>query len=301
MNVLAYVALVVFGLVLGSFVNALVWRLHEQEKLREERPAKATSKAYRAKLSSLSIAKGRSRCLACGHELAAKDLVPIASWLVLRGKCRYCGAKFPDTPVAELAVPVLFIVSYVFWPYLLSTPLQIILFVVWLASLVAFVALAIYDLRWFLLPDRVVFPLIGMALAFRFILAAIFGQTTSWQTALSGDSSWLAVLLGGLWGILILAGLFWVLYQVSRQQWIGGGDVKLAVALGLLSGGPLTALLLLFAASFSGTLSTIPLLIRGKNLRGAKIPFGPFLLLGTVITVLFGQAIINAYIGLWSV
>lgn len=300
MSVLVYVALVVFGLTLGSFVNALVWRLHGQEKLRQQKP-RAKSKAYQAKLASLSVAKGRSRCMACGHELAVKDLVPVLSWLALRGKCRYCGAEFPDTPVAELSVPILSVISYLIWPYLLSTPLQIALFILWLACLVAFVALAIYDFRWFLLPDRIVFALVGLALAFRLVLAAIFGQTSGWQTVPTGSSSWLAVLLAGLWGVLILAGLFWVLFQVSGQQWIGGGDVKLALALGLLSGGPLTALLLLFIASFSGTLSTVPLLVKGKNLRGAKIPFGPFLLLAAVTTVLFGQAIINVYISLWAV
>src|SRR3712207_2755294 len=99
---MVYLAFLFFGLCLGSFVNALVWRIHEQDILREK---ERLSSADKQRLEKLSISKGRSMCMHCGHELAAKDLVPVFSWLYLRGKCRYCKHVIPDSPVAELLVP----------------------------------------------------------------------------------------------------------------------------------------------------------------------------------------------------
>jgi leader peptidase (prepilin peptidase)/N-methyltransferase len=279
------VALIFVGLALGSFVNALVWRIHEQEEIAEK---KKPSKTDKARLQQLSIMKGRSMCLSCGHELASKDLIPVVSWLWLRGKCRYCGANIPDTPVAELTVPALLVISYIWWPSQLVSVLDWVLYGLWAICVVGFVALALYDLRWYLLPNRIVFPLVAAAFAFRLILG------------IQADSSHMSVWLGGLWGVLLLAGLFYCLFVISNEQWIGGGDVKLAVALGLLAGGPLTALLLLFLASITGTLAAVPLLLRGKSIRQARIPFGPFLILATIITVLFGQPIVDWYTGLFG-
>src|SRR3546814_433414 len=114
-------------------------------------------------------------CLSCKHELSGIDLVPVFSWLWLRGRCRYCGARIPDTPLAELLVPALFVLSYCFWPYALDGT-AIMPFVVWLAALVALVALALYDLRWYLLPNRIVLFLGVLALIYRLTLAFAPGQ-----------------------------------------------------------------------------------------------------------------------------
>lgn len=284
-TLMVFIVLVGLGLILGSFVNAVVWRVYEQDKISEK---KRPSKADRQRLQRLSIAKGRSMCLSCGHELSAIDLIPVASWLWLRGKCRYCQARIPDTPVAELLVPALLVVSYVFWPLQLSTGLDWLIFGLWGVTIVGFVALTLYDLRWYLLPNRIVFPLMVVALLFRFALT------------LQANFDKVGVFAGGFWGVLILSGLFYALFVISKEQWIGGGDVKLAVVLGLLAGGPLVALLLLFIASISGTLAAVPLLVRGKSIRHMRIPFGPFLILATIVTVLFGQGIIDWYIGLFA-
>ena len=280
-----WLVLIVVGLALGSFVNALIWRLHEQEVITDK---KKLTKADRVRLQRLSISKGRSMCLSCGHELAAKDLIPIVSWLWLRGKCRYCSARIPDSPLSEVAVPTLLVLSYTWWPWSLVSTFNWVLFGLWGICIVSFVALALYDLRWYLLPNRIVFPLVVAALAFRFVLG------------LQADSGQLSMWLSGLWGAALLAGLFYLLFIISNEQWIGGGDVKLAMALGLLAGGPLATLLLLFLASTTGTLAAVPLLLQGKSVRHARIPFGPFLILATIITVLFSQSIINWYIGLFS-
>ena len=267
--------LVVLGLIFGSFANATIWRLHEQSRSNRK-----------AKPANLSITTGRSVCTHCGHVLTPRDLVPVLSYLALRGKCRYCRKPIDDTPLAELLVAGLFTASYIWWPGNLSLaalPAEWIIFGLWLAVVVGFVILALYDLRWFLLPDRVVFPLVGIA--FLQVLVRAY---------LSGPSA----LVAAFWGITLIAGLFYLLYVVSRGTWIGFGDVKLAIVLGLLVGGPFPALLTVFLASFLGSLAAVPLVMRGKPIAKTRVPFGPFLIAATVLVVLFGHAILTWYLRL---
>lgn len=270
------VAIGVLGLIFGSFVNAFVWRLHEQAEL-EGKKGKAAAKRRR----DLSIAQGRSMCPHCGHTLAARDLVPVFSWLSLGGKCRYCRAPISwQYPLVELLTAGLFAWSYAAWPLRLDGP-GIFQLICWLVFLVAFMALAIYDFRWYLLPDRIVAPLMVLALV-QVAVVAIWSQhfAAVWQPAL---------------GAVLISGLFWTLLQVSKGAWIGGGDVKLAVVLGLLAGTPLKAFLVIFVASLLGTVVSIPLLARGKAGLKLHIPFGPYLLAATVLVVLYGSAMIDWY------
>jgi leader peptidase (prepilin peptidase)/N-methyltransferase len=273
--------LLLVGLCLGSFINALVWRLHSQAEITDKRDnGKKLTQKDTTELAKLSISKGRSMCFSCKHELAPKDLVPVISWLSLGGRCRYCRAKIPDTPITELLTPVLFIISWLYWPETLHG-IGLFQFILWLGFIVGFIALAIYDIRWYLLPDRIVWPLVTLAVIYRV------------GTALYMDS--LSSGLSGLWGILCIAGLFFVLFLISRQQWIGFGDVKLGLVLGLLVGGPLASCLLLFIASVTGSLIALPLLVQQKADRRSVLPFGPLLLFGCLITVLFGGSIIDWY------
>ncbi len=269
------VVLLVLGLCFGSFVNALVWRVHEQDT---EHGKKNPNKKY---LKQLSISRGRSMCSQCHHELEAKDLLPVVSWVSLKGKCRYCGKPIPDSPLVELATAGLFIASYIWWPYTL-TGLNTLQFGLWLALLVGFMALTVYDLRWYLLPNRLMYP-VGA-------IAAVFGLISVHQafhplTALL--SLVLAVVIGG--------GIFYVLFQISGGKWIGGGDVKLGWQLGLVVLAPVRSLLFIFVAALAGSLVSIPLLMRGKLQRSAIIPFGPFLILGAIVVVLFGSDILSWY------
>ncbi len=251
--------LVVLGLALGSFVNAFVWRLHEKKDWVRE----------------------RSECPHCHHRLAARDLVPVVSWVRLGGKCRYCHKPIPDSPLVELAVPALFLLSYAFWPMPLSGE-GLFTFVCWLIFLVAFVALAVYDIRWFLLPDKIVFPLIALA------VLQVVAQFVFFDGAPRD-------LLGATLGVLMISGLFYLFFMLSRGTWIGFGDVKLGVVLGLLAGGPLPALLLLFLASVFGMLFALSLIVKGKAKRKSHIPFGPFLLAAMVVVQLFGSSILDWY------
>ncbi|PID32191.1 hypothetical protein CR970_01615, partial [Candidatus Saccharibacteria bacterium] len=138
------VALVLLGLAMGSFVNAVVWRLRQQSLLSRGSPKSRKKRAFTAQ--QLSIARGRSMCTYCGHQLAAKDLVPFFSWVWLRGKCRYCGHRIDDWPWVEVLMPTLFAGSYIFWP-LAVQGWAVVDFGLWLVAVVVMMALAVYDLR----------------------------------------------------------------------------------------------------------------------------------------------------------
>lgn len=232
-----------------------------------------------------SILKGRSMCPACEHPLRAGDLVPLFSWLWLKGACRYCGHKISwQYPLTELVTAGLFALSYIFWPYGWES-LGLTLFIFWLVFLVGFVALAVYDLRWMELPDVIVWPLVGLALAQLAVIAI-------WQQ----DAKTAAIALVSGLGFFAV---FWLMYQVSKGNWIGGGDVKLALVLGMLAATPLRSVLVLFVASLVGTVVSVPaLLARKSKVGGAHVPFGPALLLGLVIIYLFGARLIDAYTSL---
>jgi len=276
------IGLIVLGMILGSFVNALVWRLHAQDEIRDrleggeerKKPTAKQAQKLRAELRDLSMLHGRSMCSKCHHPLAPQDLVPFFSWLFLGGKCRYCRQPIEDPPIIELVMPPLFVLAYLVWP-LPFHGYGLLSFVFWLCFTVAFVALAVYDFRWFLLPDKIVWPMIGLALLQVILHAAVYG------------GGW-TVIGQAVWGVAVDSGIFFVLYQVSKGAWIGFGDVKLGIALGLLAGGILPALLLMFLASLLGTLGSVPLLLSKKLHRKTLIPFGPFLLAAGMIIVLFG-------------
>ena len=268
--------LLVLGLCLGSFVNALVWRVHEQA---EQGDKKKPDKTY---LRELSISKGRSMCPDCRHTLMAKDLIPVFSWLSVAGKCRYCQKPISwQYPVVELITPALFILSYLYWPVAFS-PSQIAVFVCWLLLLVGFMALIVYDARWMILPNRIVYPLMVIAIVSASVSVAYAKQP---RTALAHTI--LSMAVGG--------GIFYVLFQVSRGRWIGGGDVRLGWLYGLVLGAPEYSLMVLFLASLLGCMVALPLMA-SRKLRGSSlITFGPFLIVATILVRLFGHSALLWY------
>jgi prepilin signal peptidase PulO-like enzyme (type II secretory pathway) len=251
--------LIGLGLIFGSFVNAFVWRVHEGR----------------------GWVNDRSECTKCHHRLAPKDLVPVLSYLLLKGRCRYCRQPIQDTPLAELLVPATFVISYLAWPLPLHG-VGLMQFIFWLFYMVIFAALAVYDLRWYLLPDKLVATVTGVALIDLGVRFAVFGK--DWHSLV-----WAAI------SALIISGLFYAMFQLSKGQWIGGGDVKMGFVLGLLAGTPLHSLLLLFVASMSGTLAVLPFMLAGKARRKVLIPFGPFLIFGLFVVRLWGKDIIDWY------
>jgi prepilin signal peptidase PulO-like enzyme (type II secretory pathway) len=263
----AFIVIAIFvtllGLTFGSFVNAAVWRVREG----------------RAK----SLLNDRSECTHCGHKLALNDLIPVVSWLSLRGRCRYCGGKIEDTPLAEISVAVYFLISLLFWPGGFDSVLAVTDFVFWLIYGVGLAFLALYDRRTMLLPNKVVFLLIGLAVIQLLV------------HVLASPSNTLNTLADAVLGVASIAGIYLVLYVFSRGRWVGFGDVKLGVFLGVVLADWKLGLLTFLLANLIGSLVILPGLATHKLTRSSKVPFGPFLILGFVIAMLFGAPIIDWY------
>lgn len=257
MTIAVVIPLGIIGAVFGSFVGALTWRMHQK----------------------MNWVNSRSICEHCKHKLNVLDLIPIFSWLFLRGKCRYCHKPIGWLAfVLEVGEAVAFVTSYLFWPL---GEIESILFAIWLIIVVFFTALLVYDARWRLLPDKLLWPLVGVAAVFA-ILNNIFVQHLNVFDFLTGI---------GL-AMLPVAGVYGVLYLISRGRWIGLGDVKFGLVVGLIVS-PIGAILVLAGANFIGTLAMLPLLLARKLNMNSKIPFGPFLIAATFFTFLLSNNLID--------
>jgi len=250
---------VLFGLIFGSAINAMVWRL----------------KVGR------SWVKGRSECCDCGHTLYAKDLVPVLSWLVLGGKCRYCRKPIKDHPIVELVTAGVFGLSaYVLAPVTLVAWVG---FGFWLVIAVMLITLAAYDGRWLILPDKVMVPLIVVALCYVVTMAAL---TRSPQVA-----------LGAFEAAVAAGGAFFLLVAATKGRAMGGGDIKLAFAMGLILGVQGTAVAMLAAFNVAAVVGLVMIAVR-KRKRRDQIPFGPYLVGGTIVSFLFGRTLVAWYLRL---
>ena len=266
------IGLFLLGLGFGSFVNALVWRLHERDK------------TSGPKNKELSVINGRSMCPHCRHTLAWYDLIPVFSWLALRGKCRYCQKPISvQYPIVELLGGLVFAGSYLFWPSVVHQNGQWLLLSMWLAAAVGLLALAVYDLRWMLLPNRILYP----------ALLAAAGGRTAYLIAYQPRKTHALVLWIG--SVAVASGIFWFLYITSKGKWIGYGDVRLGLVTGTLLADPYKSLLMIFLAALIGSLSAAPALAKGQKTIASRLPFGPFLITATAICVVFGQPIIDWY------
>ncbi len=251
------VLLFILGLLVGSFLNALLYRLHSGE----------------------SVMKGRSKCPKCSNQLKTKDLIPLISFFVLKGKCRDCGTKISwQYPIVEFTTGILFALAA--WNFLPEsfTAAQLGYFIFVLFSVSILIVIFVYDLKHYLILDKVVFPSIVVAFLFALFLPQIS-------------------IFGALLGSVVIGGFFLVLVLLSKEKWMGWGDVKLGFLLGLLIPWPMS-LVLLFIAFVGGSL--ISLLLMGLKIKGLKdaVPFGTFLTAATVVTFFFGQSIIDWYLRL---
>jgi leader peptidase (prepilin peptidase)/N-methyltransferase len=246
----------ILGLAVGSFLNVCIDRLPLNK----------------------SIVFPPSHCEACQHKLAAKDLIPVFSYLRLRGRCRYCKAAVPRRLFwVELATALIF--ALLSWHYGLSPALGGMAFYACL-----FIVIFVIDLEQGLILNKVVYP--GMVVAF---LLALYPWP--WLTQSIGMRVAYAALGGG-----IGFALFLLIALVSRGG-MGWGDVKLAALIGLATGFPLVFLAIIMGAILGGIVA-VALVIAKKRKRRETIPFGPFLALATMITLLWGNNILNWYLGL---
>jgi len=253
-----------FGLVVGSFLNVVINRLKQKKTL-----------------------GGRSECPHCRHELSAKDLFPVLSFVFLRARCRYCGKRISwQYPVVELGTAATFLLVA-----LRMAPGPEAFFILVLACF--FIVIAVYDCKHMLILDKVVFP--GLAVAVTYALFRDFsGGCQAWMSLSCATVS-------GLAGIVAISGFFLLQYWFSRNfasvDWIGFGDVKLGLLLGMAVGFPL-AIFLLFTGYTLGAIVGVYLLATSKAGMQSQLPFGTFLALSAIITLLYGQGLMGAYLQL---
>lgn len=253
MMVFTAIAFAALGSIIGSFLNVLV---------------------LRKGVLSLS---GRSHCPSCGKNIAAYDLVPILSWILLRGRCRYCGSAISwQYPLVELLTAILFaLVGVAFFPaFFLSTAVLIRLIAV-LVVVSLFVAITVYDFRHTIIPDEWVYLLALIA----FLIS--FSQFPTLATALAGPLAALPLFL---------------LWLISRGAWMGLGDAKLALGIGWILMQP-AGIVAIFFSFILGSVVLVPVLAaqvivthirEGRNAqRGltmkSEVPFGPFLIAACLI------------------
>ena len=251
--ILFYLFLV--GAAFGSFAGAMAWRLHEGR----------------------DVVRERSECEHCHHILAWYDLIPLVSWLSLRGKCRYCH-KSIGISALMLGLGAALVLSFTAWPYEWSV-LGIALFAVWLVSLVYLTILFVYDVRHSLLPDVLVWPLTALGdIGFALLMQLQALPYSPWP-------------LEAFLALLPVTGVYWLLHTISGGRWIGFGDVKLGIFIGLMLGwqGGVFALLV---ANYLGFFWILPALLRGKLDRSSRMPFGPFLIVATFIVFLWGKTLL---------
>jgi leader peptidase (prepilin peptidase)/N-methyltransferase len=244
------------GLAVGSFLNVCIDRLPQNK----------------------SIVLPPSHCEACQHKLAAKDLIPVFSYLRLRGHCRYCQAAIPRRLFwVELATALIFALFY--WHYGLSAELGVMIFYACL-----FIIIFVIDLEQGLILNKLVYP--GMVVALLLALLPQAGLAQQITTRVANAA------LGGGIGF----GIFLLIALVSRGG-MGWGDVKLAALIGLATGFPLVFFAIIMGAVLGGIVAAA-LVIAKKRTRREAIPFGPFLALAAMITLLWGSNILSWYLGL---
>ncbi len=225
-----------------------------------------------------SFLKGRSYCPLCRHTLNWQDLIPVFSFLFFKGKCRYCHKKISiQYPLVELMTGLIFLLIFYFNNSVFNFFNLAFLFYITCVLIIIFV----YDLKHYIIPDKVLFP----AIAIIFLYQLIF--------------SFRLLNFNPLWSGLAAFAFFLSIFLVSSGRWMGFGDVKLAFFMGLFLGYP-NILVALFLAFFLGAIIGVGLIVfKSKNLK-SEVPFGPFLITGTFLSLLWGNEIIRWYTNLFA-
>ena len=266
------------GLCVGSFLNVVIHRLprmmerewHAQcADLRGETPSPA---------EVLSLARPRSRCPSCGHQITVLENIPIVSYLILRGKCSKCAAPIsPRYPVVEAATGLLS--AYAAWHFGPTPQALGALIMLW-----ALIALTAIDLDTQLLPDSITLPLLWIGLALN--LAGTYVDLSS-------------AVIGAMVGYMTLWSVFWLFKLATGKEGMGYGDFKLLAALGAWLGWQMLPVIILLS-SIVGAVVGISLIVSSRHGRNTPIPFGPYLAAAGIIALFWGPQLTRSYLGLMT-
>ncbi|HZI18413.1 MAG TPA: prepilin peptidase [Pyrinomonadaceae bacterium] len=266
-------AVALLGAVVGSFLNVVIHRVPRDE----------------------SIVFPNSRCPSCATAIKPYDNIPVLSWAVLRGRCRACRAPISARyPAVELLTAALFALTFLSGPGLsLALPFD-------LAFVAALVALVFIDAEHMLLPNVITYPGVALAFVARALVPNLYG-VAALSDDLGSPPAWLLSLAGAALGALAGGGFLWLVGWLWKRlrgvEAMGMGDVKMMFMVGAYLGWPLT-LLTIFVGVLSGSVAGVALMARrGERDTQMLLPFGIFLGLGALLSLLFGTRIVDWYAG----
>lgn len=246
------------GLAIGSFLNVVINRLEKEE----------------------NIVSKRSYCPHCQAKLKWFELIPVFSFIIQKGLCRTCKNRISiQYPLVEIATGLLFFLVYSYfsdqnWPVISY----------WLFVISVLIVIFVYDFKYYLIPDKIIYPAILVSLGFWI-----------WNLFRISDLGFRILENAQELGLSLLGALFFLLLVlISKEEWMGMGDVKLGVLMGLVLGWP-NILAALYVGFLTGALVGLILILLKKADFKSHLPFGPFLVLGTFIAIFWGNQLIDWY------
>jgi leader peptidase (prepilin peptidase)/N-methyltransferase len=279
------------GLVIGSFLNVVIyrlpvmlerdWRAQAAELLSSTGDAALTASAPQERPERFTLSTPRSACPACKAPIKAWQNIPLVSWLLLRGRCASCKTKISARyPLVELATGLLS--AWVAWHFGFGAPAACGLLLTW-----SLIALTGIDLDHQLLPDGITLPLLWAGL----LAAVVVGPIAGSPVPVSAHDA----IIGAASGYLSLWLVFHTFRLITGKEGMGYGDFKLFAALGAWLGWKLLPLVILLSAASGAVLGILMIVLRGRD-RSAPMPFGPYLAAAGWLAMMYGDVLVSGYL-----
>ena len=261
----------VLGLLIGSFLNVLVYRLRTAEELFWD----------------------RSKCPHCQQLIRWYDNIPVVSFILLHFQCRNCRKKISwQYPLVEILTGIIFaLIGYKFFDLANSSTWVMTVYYLFAAS--SLIAISVYDWLYLEIPGEVLWFSVAVAVAF-----GLYADWSVWFNSQLQSTIWNSFIYSGVLAAFSAFLFFFFLSAISHEKWMGMGDAYLAILLGFFVGWP-QILLALFLAFFMGAVWGLVLVTIGKKKMKSRLPFAPFMVLGTFITLFFYAPITNWYFSLF--
>lgn len=271
-------ATAILSLIIGSFLNVVIYRLPkmmENEWQQEYKAYFSPDTASSTTPAKFNLAVPRSSCPACNAPVLPRDNIPLFSWLLLKGKCRSCSTPISIRyPVVEALTAVLS--ALVAWKLGFGLAAAVIIFTTW-----TLIALTFIDLDKMLLPDQLTLPLLWLALLFSLSSSAFVNPGQA--------------IVGAAAGYLSLWSVYWLFKLLTGKEGMGYGDFKLLAVFGALLGWQQLPLIILLSSCVGAVAGVILLSVQGKN-KATPIPFGPYIAAAGWIALLWGEQITGIYL-----
>lgn len=271
-------ATAILSLIIGSFLNVVIYRLPkmmENEWQQEYKAYFLSDSATAAAPAKFNLAVPRSSCPSCNAPVLARDNIPVLSWLLLKGKCRSCSTPISIRyPVVEALTAVLS--ALVAWKLGFGLAAAVLIVTTW-----TLIALTFIDIDKMLLPDQLTLPLLWLALLFSLNSSAFVNPGQA--------------IVGAAAGYLSLWSVYWLFKLLTGKEGMGYGDFKLLAVFGALLGWQQLPLIILLSSCVGAVVGVILLSVQGKN-KATPIPFGPYIAAAGWIALLWGEQITSAYL-----